>query len=138
MNEENGLRGGKEYLKNAKEKKEKHIAAMESDAGGFAPVGFGLEMTEAERVQVRKWASLFLPYGIYSFTDYGDGSDIGPLEELNVPRIGLHVESQRYFDYHHAASDTFDKVNKRELLLGAAAMTSLTWLLATYAPVGNK
>lgn len=138
MNEENGLRGGKEYLYNAQEKKEKHVAAIESDAGGFAPVGFGLEMTDEERAKIKKWAPLFLPYGIYSFSDHGGGADIGPLEAMDVPRIGLHVESQRYFDYHHCANDTFDKVNKRELLLGAGAMASLAWLLATYTPVGNN
>ncbi len=138
MNEENGQRGGKGYLKYAQLNKEKHIAAMESDAGGFAPTGFGLEMTDKERAEIKKWAPLFLPYGIYSFTNEGDGVDIGPLKALDVPRIGLFVESQRYFDYHHSDNDTFDKVNKRELLLGAAAMASLTWLLSTYAPIGNN
>jgi carboxypeptidase Q len=132
MNEENGLRGGKKYAQIVKEKNEKLIAAMESDGGGSSPIGFGLEMKDEERAKIKSWAPLFLPYGIYNFRDEGDGSDIGPLEALNVPRIGLFVSPQRYFDYHHTDNDTFDKVNKRELLLGAAAMASMAYMLSEH------
>ena len=132
MNEENGGCGGKKYAANAKEKNEKHIAAIESDAGGFLPIGFGLNMPAEKKTQLRKWAPLFLPYFVYNFTSEGDGSDISPLEKLNVPCMGLEVNPQRYFDYHHTAIDTFDKVNKRELLLGAAAMTAMAYMLALY------
>ena len=132
MNEENGLRGGKTYAAVAYEKNEKHIAAIESDAGSFLPLGFGLNMKEEKKKQIQKWAPLFLPYFIYNFSNEGDGADISPLEKMDVPCIGLEVNPQRYFDYHHTAIDTFDKINKRELLLGAAAMTSLAYLLATY------
>jgi carboxypeptidase Q len=137
MNEENGLRGGRTYAANVKAKNEKHVAAIESDGGGFAPTGFGLQMTDEERAKIRAWAPLFLPYGIYNFPDEGDGADIGPLETMKVPCIGLYVMPQRYFDYHHTVNDTFDKVNRRELHLGAAAMASLAWLLCNYMPVGN-
>ena len=132
MNEENGLRGGKTYAAIAELKKEKHIAAIESDAGGFLPLGFGLSMTEEKKAKIQKWAPLFLPYFVYNFTNEGDGADISPLKKLDVPCIGLEVNSQRYFDYHHAANDTFDKVNKRELLLGSAAMSALAYMLAFY------
>ena len=132
MNEENGLRGGKTYAAIAELKKEKHIAAIESDAGGFLPIGFGLNMTEEKKAKIQKWAPLFLPYFVYNFTNEGDGADISPLKKLAVPCIGLEVNSQRYFDYHHAANDTFDKVNKRELLLGSAAMSALAYMLAFY------
>ena len=132
MNEENGLRGGKTYAAIAELKKEKHIAAIESDAGGFLPIGFGLNMTEEKKAKIQKWAPLFLPYFVYNFTNEGDGADISPLKKLDVPCIGLEVNSQRYFDYHHAANDTFDKVNKRELLLGSAAMSALAYMLAFY------
>ena len=89
-------------------------------------------MPEDKKAKVRKWAPLFLDYGIYDFSGEGDGADISALEKHKIPLIGLHVNSQRYFDYHHAASDTIDKVNKRELLLGSAAMGSLAFLLAEY------
>lgn len=132
MNEENGLRGGKKYAAVAFEKKEKHVAAMESDAGGFVPLGFGLNMPEIKKEAIRKWAPLFLPYGIFDFTKDGDGADISPLEKMDVPLIGLQVNSQRYFDFHHTDNDVFEHVNKRELLLGSAAMSSLAYLLAFY------
>jgi len=132
MNEENGLRGGRTYADNVGTKNEKHVAAIESDAGGFLPLSFGLNMPKDKKAKIKKWAPLFLNYGIYNFSGEGDGADISALEKHNIPLIGLHVNSQRYFDYHHAASDTIDKVNKRELLLGSAAMGSLAFLLAEY------
>lgn len=133
MNEENGLKGGRKYAAQAAARNEKHIAAMESDAGGFTPYGFGLDMSEAKKDIVRKWVPLFVPYHVWNFEEGHGGSDIGPLKrELNVPLFGLAVDSQRYFDYHHASTDTFDKVNRRELLLGASAMASLIYMLAQY------
>ena len=81
---------------------------------------------------IRKWAPLFHSYGIYDFSGEGDGADISVMEKQNIPLIGLSVNSQRYFDYHHAASDSIDKVNKRELLMGSAAMGSLAFLIAEY------
>ncbi len=132
MNEESGLRGGRKYAEVAKEKNEKHVAAIESDAGGFMPTGFGLNMTDEQKAKVLSMTYLFKPYGMYSFSNEGDGADISKLENMNVARLGLEVVSQRYFDYHHSKSDTFDKVNKRELLLGAAAMTAMAYLLALH------
>ena len=64
-----------------------------------------------------------------SFQIGGSGADIGPLKDDKNILAGLRPDSQRYFDYHHAANDTFDKINRRELELGAAAMTSLIYLL---------
>nr|MDQ3047458.1 M20/M25/M40 family metallo-hydrolase [Bacteroidota bacterium] len=86
MNEENGLRGGKKYAEMAKLKNEKHIAAIESDAGGFSPRGFSSEMEPKQRVQVKSWSKLFLPYGVYDFDNEGGGADIGPLhKEFGTP-----------------------------------------------------
>ncbi|WP_428095040.1 hypothetical protein [Candidatus Pollutiaquabacter sp.] len=74
---------------------------------------------------------MFRPYNVWNFEEEHGGADISPLKpSLKVPLVGLVVDSQRYFDYHHAGSDTFDKVNKRELLLGAAAMGSLLYLVS--------
>jgi len=132
MNEENGLRGGIVYANEAKAKGEVHVAAMESDAGGFLPIGFGLDMEEEQRLKIKSWAPLFLPYGVYDFEGEWGGADISKLENMNVPQMGLYVSSQRYFDLHHAGADTFDKVNKRELLLGAATMASMAYLIAMH------
>ncbi|MBL4662163.1 MAG: M20/M25/M40 family metallo-hydrolase [Flavobacteriaceae bacterium] len=135
MNEENGLRGGKKYAEEAKRKQEEHIFALESDAGGFTPRGFSFDTDEANFAQVREWEALFKPYYITYFELGGSGADIGPPKNDKMVLSGLRPDSQRYFDYHHAANDTFDAVNKRELELGGAAMASLVYLFDKYGIV---
>ncbi len=132
MNEENGLRGGKKYAKVAKDKGENHVFALESDAGGFTPRGFSFDCDDANFAQVESWKSLFEPYLVHYFAKGGSGADIGPLKKDGIVLAGLRPDSQRYFDYHHAKNDTFDAVNKRELELGAATMTSLMYLFDKY------
>ncbi|MDO7171487.1 M20/M25/M40 family metallo-hydrolase [Mariniflexile sp. AS56] len=132
MNEENGLRGGNKYAEEAKQKKEKHVFALESDAGGFTPRGFSFDCSEANFNQVLSWQSLFKPYFIHYFEKGGSGADVGPLKTEKNVLAGLRPDSQRYFDHHHASNDTFDAVNKRELELGAATMTALVYLFDKY------
>ena len=131
-NEENGLRGGTKYAKEARLNNEKHFFALESDAGGFTPRGFSFDTSDKEFKTIKKFENLFVKYGMNNFFIGGSGADIGPLKNGEVILAGLRPDSQRYFDYHHAASDTFDKINKRELELGAAAMTALVYLLDNY------
>jgi hypothetical protein len=128
MNEENGVKGGMKYEELAVKNKEQHVFALESDSGGFSPRGFSIEATDAQVAQIQTWESLFEPYLLHVFIKGHSGTDIGPLKDANIVKVGLQPDSQRYFDYHHAANDTFDAVNKRELELGAAAMTSLMYL----------
>jgi len=132
MDEENELRGGIKYAELAEKNKEKHIAAMESDRGGFTPRGFTLSGDENIKTKIRSWKSLFEPYGLSDFGQEGGGADIGPLAKQGVMLIGFLPDSQRYFDYHHAATDTFDKVSKRELELGSASMASLIYMIDKY------
>lgn len=132
MNEENGLRGGKKYAEEAKANDETHIFALESDAGGFTPRGFSFDCSDANFKKVLSWESLFEPYLIHYFEKGGSGADVGPLKTTSNVLAGLRPDSQRYFDHHHAANDTFDAVNKRELELGAATMTSLIYLFDKY------
>ncbi|MBC7642422.1 MAG: M20/M25/M40 family metallo-hydrolase [Flavobacterium sp.] len=129
MNEENGGRGGDKYAELAKLNNENHIFAMESDSGGFAPRGFNLECDDANFNKISGYKSLFEPYLIHSFTKGHSGSDIEDLKSNKIVKVGLHPDSQRYFDYHHAANDKFNAVNKRELQLGAATMTALIYLV---------
>ena len=131
-NEENGLRGGTKYAEEAILNNEKHFFALESDAGGFTPRGFSFDTSEKEFKTIKKFENLFIKYGMDNFFIGGSGADIGPLKNGEVILAGLRPDTQRYFDYHHAASDTFDKINKRELELGAAAMTALVYLLDNY------
>ncbi len=132
MNEENGLRGGTKYAEEVKRKGEKHLFALESDAGGFTPRGFSFQTDAANFKKAQSWQPLFKPYLIHYFEKGHGGSDIGPLEGNIDVIAGLRPDSQRYFDYHHAANDTFDAVNKRELELGAATMASLVYLFDMY------
>jgi len=132
MNEENGSKGGIEYAKIAKEKKENHIVALESDAGGFTPRGFGFNCNDANYQQVLKWKPLFEPYLIHVFARGGGGSDVGHLNTKENVIFGLQPDSQRYFDFHHTATDNLDAVNKRELELGAATMASMLYLFDKY------
>ena len=129
MNEENGGRGGKKYEELALINKENHIFALESDSGGFSPRGFSIESDEANFDKILGYKNFFEPYLIHSFTKGHSGSDIEPLTATNMVKAGLRPDSQRYFDYHHAANDKFDAINKRELELGAATMASLLYLM---------
>ena len=132
MNEENGGAGGRAYLQWAKDKKEKHVFALESDAGGFTPRGISMDMPVDKREILSRWKPYFYEYGVYDFSPGGGGSDIAPLKELGVPLAGFAPDSQRYFDLHHAANDVFEAVSKRELDLGAANMAMLIWLVSEY------
>ena len=130
-NEENGLRGGNKYAEVAKLKNEKHFFAIESDAGGFTPRGISFDTSDKEFKSLKKFEEYFNDYGV-SFLQGGSGADIGPLKDGNIILAGLRPDPQRYFNYHHAASDTFDKINKRELELGAATMASIIYLMDNY------
>ena len=132
-NEENGLRGGYKYAEEAKAKNEKHIFALESDAGGFTPRGFGFTVSDAQFEKILLWRPLIAPYGGGDLVKGGGGADIGPLNrQLGTPLAGLTPDSQRYFDIHHARNDVFESVNKRELELGAVNMAALIYLVDKY------
>jgi carboxypeptidase Q len=128
-NEENGVKGGIQYGKTAKESNERHLFAIESDAGGFTPRGISLNMDEVKRKQIQSWKDHFLPYGVYDFKETYSGTDLYPLHDMGIPTAELVPDSQRYFDIHHTEEDTFEKVNRRELLLGAVAMTQLIYMI---------
>ncbi|MBL6444987.1 M20/M25/M40 family metallo-hydrolase [Fulvivirga sp. 29W222] len=138
MNEENGLRGGLKYAQWVKENNERHHAAIESDRGGFTPKGFTMTGSEEAYNQLVGWKPLFEPYGIYDFGQSGGGADIGPLEEQGTALFGFLPDSQRYFNLHHTTADTFDKIDKRELELGAASMAALVYLIDKYGINGKN
>ena len=132
MNEENGARGGSKYAELAKAANEKHLAAMESDGGGFTPRGFGVEAEPAVVTRVQQWSPLFAPYKSEEIAVGHGGTDITPLKGQVKALIGFECDDQRYFDIHHTAADTFDKVNRRELELGGASMAALIYLMSKY------
>lgn len=129
-NEESGLRGATEYTRIVGEKKEEHLLALETDSGGFRPTGFNLGNPAGDAHQkAARWKPLFEPYGIHVFQHGRGGADVGPLLRYGYTVAGLLPDSQRYFDVHHTRNDDIDKVNRRELQLGAAALAALVYLV---------
>ncbi len=141
MNEENGNRGGKGYAEKVKREGETHVFALESDRGGFSPRGYSIDGTPSQLKQIQSFQKLLSPYQLHIFDKGYSGVDIGPLKNGSVCLVGLVPDSQRYFDFHHAPTDVFENVNKRELELGAAAITSMVFLVDKYGfsvPIYNK
>ena len=129
INEEFGNDGGETYAKRCKESGLVHVAAIESDGGGFTPLGFNCDLSDKQFELASSWLPLLEPYNLFRFRRGGSGVDIRPLKDDRIALFGLNVDGQRYFDYHHTNNDRFENVNKRELELGAAAMTALVYLL---------
>ncbi|HEY0944978.1 MAG TPA: M20/M25/M40 family metallo-hydrolase, partial [Opitutaceae bacterium] len=132
-NEENGLRGATAYATQAKAAGEKHVFAVETDTGGFAPRGFTLGSTQGDaHERAARWRPLLEPYGLHVFAKGGGGADVTPLLLQGTTVSNLVPDSQRYFDYHHTTADGISAVNKRELELGAAALAALIYLVDTH------
>lgn len=133
MNEENGTRGGKKYAELAVQNNEQHLLAIESDAGGFSPRGFGVSGPDAVLEKMRGWLPYFDHNTVTFFRKGGGGVDIRPLHQaMDVPMVGLSTEGQRMFDVHHSEHDIFENVNRRELELGTGAMAVLVYLVDKY------
>ena len=132
MNEENGLGGATKYAEESNRKGEFHLASLESDSGGFTPRGFGCsgdpEVFPKYLAQLQRFDEYLEPYDLYLKAG-GGGADIGPLKSQKGLLIGFKPDGQRYFDFHHTSADVFANVNVRELKLGAAAITSLVYLI---------
>jgi hypothetical protein len=137
MNEEFGLNGARAYALEAKKAGEKHVLALESDAGGFSPRGLSIKASDASLTKIKALRDLLEPYGIHQFFDGGGGADINQLTDENIVLIGLRPDGQRYFEIHHSALDTLDAVNPREFELGSATLASVIYLLDKYDIVGK-
>ncbi|MTB49613.1 M28 family peptidase [Lewinella sp. W8] len=135
MNEENGLAGGRAYWAASNERNEFHLAAIESDRGGFTPRGFSAQGREDVftdyYAKISTWLPLLEPYGL-TFTTGGSGADISGLKSQGGLLMGFVPDAQRYFDFHHTPADVFEAVNKRELELGAASITAMVYLIDKY------
>jgi carboxypeptidase Q len=132
MDEEVAQRGAAAYAEYVKASHEKHIAAIETDRGAFTPYGFSIDAPVQVLGEIERWRDLLKPYGIWSFERGGSGVDIRDLKPLGVPLLALITDSQRYFDYQHAATDTWRKVHPRELQLGSATIAAIVYLIDNY------
>ncbi|MFN8394160.1 MAG: M20/M25/M40 family metallo-hydrolase [Bacteroidia bacterium] len=138
MNEENGMKGGLEYAAQAKAKGEKHIAALESDRGGFSPRGVEIQANPENTAWSLKYKPLFIPYMVHNIQPGYGGVDISPLRAQGAGLYGYLPDSQRYFDFHHAETDVFEAVNERELKLGAWVMAAWIYLIDQYGLPSNE
>ena len=127
-NEENGMRGAKGYF--AAHGEERHVAAMESDAGAGEPRGFGVTGSPAEVAALQAYSSLFQGLGAAEIQEGWAGVDLLPLTRAGVLGVGIHPDATHYFDYHHSPADTLDKIDPRHLQLNSAAMALMAYILA--------
>ncbi|HWE25787.1 MAG TPA: M20/M25/M40 family metallo-hydrolase, partial [Myxococcales bacterium] len=130
MNEENGLAGAKAYAQAHASEAERHVAALESDAGAGRPISIGLHAGEGAQAFLVPWLEPLEPLGVADFGGEAGGADIGPLGAYRVPFVGVQQDVSHYFDYHHSAADTLDKVRPTELAQTAAAVAWVAYALA--------
>jgi len=128
MNEENGLRGGVAYAE--AHRKDVHVAAFEADSGAGRVTGFKVASGDGGVALVARLTAPLRGLGQGQVAADGEGADISPLAYQQVPMLSPLEDTSHYFDWHHSAADTFDKVEPRELLLGAAGIAVLAWQLA--------
>ncbi len=134
-NEENGLRGSRDYVNAHALEIARYQAAIEADSGSYRPLGFTApaakdERSSAVRARLEEVAALLRPLGADRLRDGGGGADIGAMGAFGVPLLGLDVEGSRYFDVHHTWADTFDKIDRDELLACEAVLAATAYVLA--------
>jgi carboxypeptidase Q len=134
-NEENGMAGVKQYIRDHQAELPKLVAAIEADAGGFAPVSFGVaHVDEAKQAAAAARMEAMMPQltkaGSITVLPGRGAPDVSHFKEHGVPVIGLYTHGEHYFDYHHTEADTVDKVDPEELTRSAAAMAGLAWMIA--------
>ena len=131
--EEFGGYGGEVYARIAKKhmNREIHIAALESDEGGFAPVGFAVDASDAMFAKARSWEKYLAIAGASLLRRDEAGVDITPMRELmGTSTFGLNPDATHYFDYHHNRMDRLEAVIPTDLHKAASAMATLVYLLA--------
>jgi carboxypeptidase Q len=130
VNEENGLRGAKNYAERHRQELPKHVLAIESDRGAFQPTGFTFKGGEQATAIIGQVGALLEGIKADKIAPGAGGSDVAQLAPAGVPVMELTVEGSKYFWFHHTAADTPDKVNPKELSQCAAAMAVMAYVVA--------
>jgi carboxypeptidase Q len=139
MDEEQGAEGAQTYAKEHANDLLNHVAALESDSGAGHPVGFHFVGKPELEEWMRPVAQVLESIGSSTVTHSREvGTDVDPLNEKGVPGSSPAQDSRFYFNYHHTAADTFDKVDARELNENAAVMTVLAYALADSADAAPR
>jgi len=130
-NEESGLAGGTGYAARHAAELPKHAGAFEADSGTGAPTGFSWNAADSLEPALAAVAKLLEPLGAGALRKGGHGgADISPMEPAGVPLFGLRQETGRYFDFHHTADDTYDKIEPASLDRAAAALAAVAYAVA--------
>jgi carboxypeptidase Q len=129
-NEENGLRGAYAYRDAHAAELGDHVLAIESDAGVFKPLGFGFTGSADAYRRIKEIGTLLRPIGADAIGRGGGGADIGPIMKEGVPGMGLRVDGEKYFWYHHTDADTIDKLDPREMAECVAALAVMAYVVA--------
>jgi carboxypeptidase Q len=131
MDEETGGSGSKAYTAEYAHDFPNHIAAIESDSGAAHPLGFDLKAAPAAVDALRPVQGVLQSIGttVLQPSTYPPGADIEAMSEAGVPAFGIMQDGRTYFNYHHTAADTLDKVVPTELRENAAAMAVLAYAL---------
>jgi carboxypeptidase Q len=130
VNEENGLRGAKNYAEKHRQELPRHVLAIESDRGVFQPTGFTFKGSDEAKAFIQQVSSLLGGVQADKIISGGAGSDVEQLAPAGVPVMELTVEGSKYFWFHHTAADTVDKVDPKELGQCAAAMAVMAYVVA--------
>lgn len=131
MNEENGLAGSKQYEKDHEKEWMNHFAAMETDGGADHPLGINIKAKPEVKKMFAPVAAILQGSGagMLNLVEHC-GADIGPMEKAGVPAFSPIQDSRFYFNYHHTAADTLDKIVPKELAENAAVVAVLAYALA--------
>lgn len=130
-NEENGARGAKAYFTRHESELGRHVAALEADSGAGHAYGFTYGAGAGAETVLGEIGRMLLTVGSGELIAGGEGGvDIAPLRAAGVPLFGIRQDSSHYFDVHHSADDTFDKVNRADLDSGVALSAVLAYALA--------
>ena len=130
-NEENGLRGGNGYRDAHAKDADKHVFALESYSGVFAPARLGFTGSEGARKIVGEIATLLAPIGMQDVVPGGGGADIGPIATLGkVPTMAYSGDPTRYFTIHHTPADTVDRIDPQEVSKAAASIAAMAYVIA--------
>ena len=140
MNEENGTRGARTYLEAQQANAGSHVGAIESDNGVGRPFGMRASVPAASTRLFAPLQAALLPIGaaVFQRQDALSTGDLSGLERAGVPSFAPLVDTSAYFDYHHTAADTLDKVDPDNLRRNVAVMTATAWFLANVEePIGR-
>ncbi|HLW86716.1 MAG TPA: M20/M25/M40 family metallo-hydrolase [Candidatus Sulfotelmatobacter sp.] len=132
MDEETGGSGSRAYTTEHSAEFPNYVAAIESDAGAAHPLGFEIKASAAATEMLRPVADVLQSFGanILQESSFAPGADITTMSDAGVPALGVMQDGRTYFNYHHTAADTLDKVVPAELRENAAAMAVMAYALA--------